>query len=161
MRIVKGQMERKNLEQRIAEFLKEQALCVISTCFREIPRASTVEYFPAGTTLYVLTEGGKKIENIKQTRRVSVAVHAPFSGWQSVKGIQITGTAEIGVQGDTVFEEGKKAYMVRKGLKKAVLPDFMKVIKVTPQKIEYLDASLPGEGYSASQILHYEKTGTS
>ena len=156
---MKKQLEQRRLERLIRALLKEQTVCVLATCSRDVPRASTVEYFPSGITLYILTEGGKKIGNIRDNPHVSVAVHAPFSGWPSVKGVQITGLAEIGEPGDTVFEEGRKSYGIRRGLKKAVLPDFMKVIKITPSDIEYLDASLGGKGYSARQILLCAKKG--
>lgn len=143
---MKRELSRQELEHLIVDFLREHSLCVIATCSENIPRASTVEFFPIDTTIYVLTEGGLKTENITRNPHVSVAIHAPFTGWQNVRGLQITGIAEIGMQGSRIFEEGREALNRRRG-KIANLPDFMHVIKVVPRKMEYLDTTL-GNKYS-------------
>ncbi len=136
------ELSRQELEHLIIDFLKEQPLCVIATCSENMPRATTVEFFPVDTTIYILTEGGKKIENIMQNPNVSIAIHAPFTGWQNVKGLQITGIAEIGKKGSSIFEEGLEAFKMRRVSQAATLPDFMSVIKVKPSKMEYLDTTL-------------------
>jgi len=146
------------LERLIMELLRSAPVCVIATCSHDIPRASTVEFFPLGTSLYIVTEGGTKVRNISKNRHVSVAIHASFTGWEGVKGVQITGTAELGKKGSRVFKEGREAYRNRKGLKKAELPDFMEVIKVTPSIIEYIDVSLGDKGFKVRQILRRDDT---
>jgi uncharacterized protein YhbP (UPF0306 family) len=136
------ELSRQELEHKIIDFLKDQTLCMIATCSENIPRASTVEFFPLDTTIYILTEGGKKIENIMKNPNVSIAIHAPFDGWKNVRGIQITGVAEIGKKDSSIFEVGFKAFRIRRGSPAATLPDFMSVIKVKPSKMEYLDTTL-------------------
>ena len=148
---------RKKLELLIEQFLQREPVCVIATCFHDIPRASTVEFFPFATNLYILTEGGEKIENIKGNPRVSIAVHAPFIGWESVRGLQITGIAEIGKKGSRIFDEGTEAYRKRRGVKTASLPDLMNVIRVLPLRIEYIDTTLDDKGFSVRQVLEYGK----
>jgi uncharacterized protein YhbP (UPF0306 family) len=145
----------KELERLISEFLKAQGMCVLATSSYDVPRASAVEFFPAGTILYILTEGGRKVENILANPAVSVAVHTQFTGWDSIKGVQITGTAEIGRAGSKVFDEGAEAYKKRRGLKGVSIPEFMNVLKVTPKKIEYLDATLKARGLGVRHILEY------
>jgi len=151
-----GNMERElgkqELEHLIVDLLKEQSLCVIATCSDNIPRASTVEYFPMATTIYILTEGGVKIENIVDNPNVSIAVHAPFAGWQTVRGVQITGIAEIGRRGSSVYEEGLDAFNRRRG-HIGTVPDIISIIKVKPGKIEYLDASLGNKGFKVRHTL--------
>jgi len=77
---------------------------------------------------------------------------APFAGWQTVRGIQITGIAEIGRQGSIVYEEGLDAFNKRKGTIGTV-PDIMSVIKVKPSKIEYIDTALGNKGFKVRHIL--------
>jgi general stress protein 26 len=149
------EFNRKKLENMIRDFLKTQATCVIATCSDSIPRASTVEFFPAGLTIYIMTEGGRKVENIKKNPRVSIALSAPFTGWESLKGLQISGTAEIGRKGSEIFKEGIKAYEKRKGLKKISMPDFMNVLKIIPSEIDYIDAELEKKGYQIRQTLSF------
>jgi predicted pyridoxine 5'-phosphate oxidase superfamily flavin-nucleotide-binding protein len=150
---VKKTLGREELEHLTEEFLKEESMCVIATCAHDIPRASSVEFFPLGTTLYILTEGGKKVENIGHNPMVSVAVHAPFTGWGRVRGLQMTGEAEIGRKGSRIFDEGSEAFRKRRGVKTATLPDFMNVIRVRPDKIEYIDSTLEDKGFSMRQVL--------
>jgi hypothetical protein len=146
------ELSKQELEHLILLLLKEQSLCVIATCSENIPRASTVEYFPIATTIYILTEGGEKIENIIHNPNVSMAIHAPFAGWQTVRGMQIAGIAEIGRQGSRVYEEGLDAFRTRRG-RISILPDTMSVIKVKPGKIEYVDTSLGNKGFKVRHTL--------
>ena len=146
------ELSKQELEHLIVDLLKEQSLCVIATCSDNIPRASTVEYFPMATTIYILTEGGVKIENIVDNPNVSIAVHAPFAGWQTVRGVQITGIAEIGRRGSSVYEEGLDAFNRRRG-HIGTVPDIISIIKVKPGKIEYLDASLGNKGFKVRHTL--------
>lgn len=103
----------------------------VATGNNNMPRASAVEFFPIGTTIYILTEGGRKIENIAMNKNVSAAIHTQFTGWDSIKGVQITGTAEIGKSGSRIFEEGEEAYKKRRRLKSVYIPSCMSIIKVT------------------------------
>jgi len=127
----------------------------VATGNNNMPRASAVEFFPIGTTIYILTEGGRKIENIAMNKNVSAAIHTQFTGWDSIKGVQITGTAEIGKSGSRIFEEGEEAYKKRRRLKSVYIPSCMSIIKVTPQKIEYLDTTLKASRLGIRHVLTY------
>jgi hypothetical protein len=146
------ELNREELQRLIVDLLIEQTLCVIATCSENLPRASTVEYFPIATTIYILTEGGVKIENIHHNPNVSVAIHAPFAGWQTVRGLQMTGIAEIGRRGSSVYEEGLDAFNKRRGHISNV-PDIMNIIKVKPSKIEYLDTAIANKGFKVRHTL--------
>ena len=148
-------LSHKELESLIIDFMRTQGMCVLATCHDGLPRASAVEFFPAGTTIYILTEGGLKLGNIAANKNVSVAIHTQFTGWDTIKGLQITGTAEVGASGSTVFNEGVEAYKKRRGLKSVSVPEFMSIIKVTPKKIEYLDTTLKAKGLDTRYILEY------
>ena len=153
--VMNHELSREHVEKLIIRLLETCPLCVVATCSYNIPRASTVEFFPIGTTLYILTEGGRKIENIKRNPHVSVAIHAEFTGWSDVKGVQITGTAEIGEKGSSIFKEGIQAYERRRDTQSTALslPAQMNVIKVKPVKLEYLDATLVVKGYKVRYTL--------
>ncbi len=150
---INNKLPRATLENLIKEFMLQECMCVLATCSDDSPRASPVEFFPLGTTIYVLTEGGEKIDNITKNPRVSIAVHAPFTGWQNLRGLQIAGNAEVGIKGTRIFEDGTEAYRKRRGLESAHLPDFMKVIRIVPQKMEYIDTRLADEGFGIRQEL--------
>ena len=150
------ELSRHEVEKLIIRFLETCSLCVIATCSDSIPRASTVEFFPIGTTLYILTEGGQKIKNIKKNPHVSIAIRGEFTGWSTVKGLQITGSAEIGRRGSEIFKEGLLAYKIRRRSENSGLPSFMNVIKVKPAKMEYLDTTLSGKGYKVKHLIEFK-----
>jgi hypothetical protein len=145
-----GKSMKQELEHH-SRFDKRQSLCVILPV-QTTPRASTVEYFPKATTIYILTEGGVKIENIIRNPNVSIAIHAPFDGWQTVRGIQITGLAEIGRRGSGIYEEGLDVFNKCRG-QIGTVPDIMSVIKVKPSKIEYIDTALGNKGFKVRHTL--------
>lgn len=74
------ELKLEHVEHLIIRLLETCPLRVVATCSDNIPRASTVEFFPVGTTLYIPAEGGKKIENSERNPHVSVAIHADFTG---------------------------------------------------------------------------------
>lgn len=147
----------KELEGLVSGFLRTQGMCVLATCSNGTPRASAVEFFPAGTILYILTEGGQKVANLFANPTVSVAVHTQFIGWDRIKGVQITGMAEVAKAGSRVFDEGAEAYRKRRGFKGVSIPDFMCIIKIVPEKIEYLDTTLKARGLGVRHLLEYTK----
>lgn len=153
---VTRKMPKKALEARIASFLATQNMCVLATCARDVPRATPLEVHSDGTTLYMMVEAGRKIENIRENPNVSMGIYAPFRGWLSVKGAQITGIAKI-----LTIESGEefiraaavypwKRYAREVGLRK--LPANARFIKVEAAVIEFIDISLKAEGYAASQV---------
>jgi general stress protein 26 len=145
---------REELGRLIVDFMESQGMCVMATCSGGVPRASAVEFFPESTTIYVLTEGGRKVENVEKNPQVSVAIHTQFTGWDTTKGVQITGRAEIGGKGSAIFAEGERAYERRKK-QSITLPDFMHVIRIKPEKIEYLDTTLRAKGFDVKHVLDY------
>lgn len=149
------ELSREAIEKLITEFMNMQGTCVLATCSDNNPRASTVEFFPLGTTIYILTEGGWKLDNIKKNPNVAIAISAPFAGWEHLKGLQVTGIAEIGGKSSQIFQEATEAYRTRRRQENAHLPDFMKVIKIIPTKMEYIDTSLPAKGFRMKQVIVY------
>ncbi|MGE5893643.1 MAG: pyridoxamine 5'-phosphate oxidase family protein [bacterium] len=147
------EFSQQELEHVIAEFMENHATCVLATCLDDVPRASTVEFFPDGLTIYILTEGGKKIENIRKNPHVALAVSGPYTGWESVRGLQITGNAEIGSKGSDIFHKGQEAYRRRRKQEHAVVPGSMQVIRIVPDTIEYLDTSLGQRGLPIRHVL--------
>ena len=153
---VTRRMPKKLLEARIAAFLASQKMCVLATCARGVPRATPLEYHSDGTTLYMMVEAGRKVENIRENPNVSVGIHGPYKGWLSVKGVQITGIAKILTVGNREeFVRAAAVYPWKKytrelGLTK--LPASARFLKIEAAVIEFIDMSLKTEGYAAGQV---------
>lgn len=92
---------------RIKQFIENKNVCVIATCFKDKPRASTVNYVAKGFTLYVVTSGkSTKVKNIQTNPNVSVAIDD--QGRQERACIQAEGVAEI--LSGTETEQARKFY---------------------------------------------------
>ena len=151
-------MPPKELEKRIIQFLKEQNMCVLATCSNDVPRATPIEYHPKGTTMYFVGELGTKLRNIKNNPNVSIGIFLPYIGWDSAEGAQITGKAKIIPKKNVIeFQEGLAAYQWEKTARELginTFPETVELIKVEPEKIEFIDMSLKKMGYSPRQILN-------
>ena len=88
-------LSKDELKKEIIRFLSENKICTIATCTNNIPRSTPVRYRSKDMTIYVYTEGGVKIKNIMENPNVSVSLYGDYSGFESVKGLQLWGRAEI------------------------------------------------------------------
>ena len=149
-------MPNKELENHIVDFLKTQNVCVLATCSHNIPRATPMEYYSKGTTLYLAPQRGQKMENIQNNPYVSVGIFAPYTGWLSVKGVQITGEAiPITKEDEKEFKDGLEVYQWHKSAKEIglnELPETFELLKIEAHAIEMLDISLKSKGYAPRQL---------
>jgi len=142
----------------IEAFLQENNTCALATGTGCFIRCTPIEYTYHEKALWMFTEGGEKFIALENNKNVCIAIYHPYQGIGSLKGMQITGIAELV---EPFSEEYINAAEFRKipldALKK--LPDVMNLIKVTPVKIEFLNSEFKKEGYSSRQsiILTNEK----
>jgi hypothetical protein len=156
------------LKERVLKFLKEQTMCVISTCKDNTPRATALEYFSEGTTLYLAPDPGTKLVNLAANPKISVAIfnmiHPDWTAedWKRTKGVQITGVAKLLSPGDPEYAHAVKVYnwepfFKALGQTLADGPKPQKMIKVEARRIEYREGALMLEGYSSAQVWEISK----
>ena len=116
---------RDELVEHIKTFLEENAICTLATCADNIPRATVLRYRSSDLKIYALTEGGGKIYNIKENPLVSVTVCGEYTGFLSVKGLQVWGRAIIVKPSDPSYPEGCEimGLVAREDLKEAGLDE--------------------------------------
>ena len=69
---------------------------VLATSYRDMPRATALEFFNEGLTLYILGGPGAKIANIKRNPRVSAFIYEqPLDHSKTQPSLQIFGVAEL------------------------------------------------------------------
>lgn len=144
LKIEKKKLTRDELKKKIVEFLAGNKICTLATCLNNIPRSTPLRYRSKDLTIYILTEGGMKVKNIRENPAVSVSLYGDYSGFQSVKGLQIWGKAEIidPEEGDK-YRKARKLINVeeREDLKKLGIKDVrpdMKIIKIETERARYL-----------------------
>jgi len=148
-------MPRGELEQHIIEFIKSHNMCVMATSKGDVPRATAIEYFPVGTTIYMVGDPGTKIEHMKANPQVSISIHAPYTGFFSVKAIVITGKPTLISDGDPEFPEAWRICQWEKVTKELGLTEFPKgvlIIKIEAKTIKLLENVLKLRGYASSQV---------
>jgi len=151
------------LKERICNFLKEQTMCTLSTCKGDVPRATPLEYFSEGTTLYIAPDPGTKIVNIAANPRISVGIFNdvnpdwPGGAWKRIKGVQITGEATLLTPDDPEYAHAMKVYnwepfLKARGRTRDDVPKLDRMIKVEAKKIEYSESALMLKGYARKQV---------
>jgi len=69
---------------------------VLATSYKDVPRATPLEFFNEGLTLYIFGEPGGKIGNIRRNQKVSAAIYEqPMMHSKTQRSLQIFGTAEL------------------------------------------------------------------
>lgn len=139
-------LTRDRLKEEIKKFLRNHRICTLATCSGGMPRSTPVRYRSSGFTIYIFTEGGGKVQNIRDNPDVSVSLYGNYSGFESVKGLQLWGKAEIITPDDTRRYAAAKNIIrmeTRADLKKLDLKGLkpMDVIKIRVNRARYLDFS--------------------
>ena len=159
-----AKLPRDKLKERIATLFKEQTMCTIATASSDgQPRATPLECFADGMTLYIFADPGKKIANLKVNPKVSISVcnqiNPRWKGddWKEIKAAQITGVATILQSDDPESIRARKEVIRWQEFVSALGRDTSEppnglVIRVVPSKIEYSESELMLKGYSAKQI---------
>jgi nitroimidazol reductase NimA-like FMN-containing flavoprotein (pyridoxamine 5'-phosphate oxidase superfamily) len=110
--IQKQTKSREQLEQEILAFLDEASskpgtstkpgcplshglACVLATVHENIPRATPVDFFSDGLTIWIAGEPGLKIRNIRSNPRVAVGIYHPMDHSRLNRSLQIQGTATL------------------------------------------------------------------
>jgi len=76
--------------------IRHRNALVLATCANNRPRATVLEFFNEGMTIYIFGEPGGKIANIKRNELVSAIVYEqPLDHAAFQKSLQLFGTAEI------------------------------------------------------------------
>lgn len=146
-------LNHEKLKIAIDEFLSSHNTCTLATCHLDSVRSTPIEYSYYNGFLYLLTEGGEKFANILLNKNVSVSIYEDYNGMNNIKGMQITGHAVI-IKDDEEFD----GVLEFKGLNIEFIRSMsikMNIVKIIPDKIEYLNSQFKTNGYNAKQIYNY------
>ena len=83
----------KSVLKEVKDFIESKNVCVMATCSKKRPRASTVNYVAKDFTLYVVTSSkSTKVKNIRENPNVGIAID---DQGKSRVCLQAYGTAKI------------------------------------------------------------------
>ncbi len=143
------------LRRRIEQFLTEQRVAVLATSVGDEPRATPVEYRADGLRLIIQTEGGRKLMQIRENPRVSVAIYDPASGEGGVyRSVQLTGLARVLAPGSAEARAAATLYPTRDRIEPGIHADDHRaighdrwVIEVEIVEATLIDTTLRQAGY--------------
>lgn len=142
MEKVNTKMSNEQLHTAIRYFLMEHNQGSLATTINDMPRSSPVMFFLGkDLDVYILSAGGEKFKAISENPNVCLLVNSEYLDYRRIKGVQIFGTASAGEMGSDVFKEAE-GFAADKS---AVNKEGIKVIKVTPREIVYLDSTKNGD----------------
>ena len=132
------------LRARLVKFLRNNAIGTLATCYDEVPRATPVRYKSNDVDIYILTEGGGKIFNIRRNPSVSFSIHGRYAGFTTCRCVQLWGRALIIEQSDAEYGEAHDimGLGVRPDLSSVDLESVqasMCIIKIVPQRARILN----------------------
>lgn len=161
---VRGEMPRAQLQARIVEFLASQSVCVLATWGKDAPRATPIEYFSDGMSIYLSLDPGVKLDNVHLNPRVSLGVCNSLKpdwmsakDWTSVRSAQITGIVKFLAPGTPERAKALKVYKYwifaeACGVDPELLIKDRVMVRIDPEKIEYLEFNLKRSGFGSKQV---------
>lgn len=105
--------------------MKHRNALVLATSYEDVPRATALEFFHEGLTLYILGVPGGKIANIKRNKRVSAFVYEqPMDHSVLQKSLQVFGEADLITRRDRnrLFRRKLKQYNMDQVMTKLLEP---------------------------------------
>ncbi len=143
-------MPKEELLRAIEEYVMANDTCALATGSGDQIRNTPIEYKYRDGAFWMLSEGGEKFLGLEKNKNVCIAVFDKYAGFAKLKGLQVQGTAEIV---EPFSEEYLKAAECRKipveMLKK--LPEPMNLIKVVPERMDFVNSDLKKDGYGIRQ----------
>ena len=145
-------MPDEKLKAAIEEYISKNNTCALATGSGSQIRNTPIEYSYHDGAFWMFSEGGEKFIGLEKNRQVCLAIFDGYAGFGKLKGMQVQGEADII---EPFSEEYTAAAAWKKipieALKK--LPQTMYLIKVVPERIDFLNSDFKKDGYGSRQEL--------
>ena len=88
-------MDRDTLLKEIEQYIKSNNTCALATGSGEFVRVTPIEYTYHDGAFWMFSEGGEKFKALEKNKNVCLAIYDKYEGFGKLKGMQVTGTAEV------------------------------------------------------------------
>jgi nitroimidazol reductase NimA-like FMN-containing flavoprotein (pyridoxamine 5'-phosphate oxidase superfamily) len=150
---------KEELIKEIDEFIFQHNTCALATGSGEFNRCTPIEYTYLKGIFYFITEGGLKFRGILLNPSVSISIFNEYKDMQNLKGLQISGKAEIIENYSDEYNE----FMEVKGIeinRLKSMPISLNLIRVKVDKFEFLNSDFAKKGLDVKQILRNNNKGS-
>ena len=134
-------------ERELKKFVTANHVLHLSTSKGDVPRSTPLEFRFHDMTFFILSEGGAKFENLRQNKKVSFSIAAPYNSednYISYKGVQAFGTAKVYSRKEQPrqFEEAFRKMKILPVMKKMGMKELPKefnyrIIEIAPDRLKY------------------------
>lgn len=145
-------MPDEKLKAAIEEYICKNNTCALATGSGSQIRNTPIEYSYHDGAFWMFSEGGEKFIGLEKNKQVCLAIFDGYAGFGKLKGMQVQGEANI-------IEPFSEEYIAAAAYKKIPiealkkLPQTMYLIKVVPERIDFLNSDLKKDGYGSRQEL--------
>lgn len=145
----RNEMPPSELKKLVNTFLKENDNGALATCGNDKhqPRCSPVMYTTADVDdevdIFILSAGGTKFGEIEENSQVCLLVNTDYTDYKRIKGVQVFGTATTSYSNPRLIDEAYSRSNAKEIFQKA--DEDLKVIKIIPDEIIYLDSLETGD----------------
>ena len=145
-------MPGEKLKGAIEEYICKNNICALATGSGSQIRNTPIEYSYHDGAFWMFSEGGEKFIGLEKNKQVCLAIFDGYAGFGKLKGMQVQGEADI-------IEPFSEEYIAAAAFKKIPiealkkLPQTMYLIKVVPERIDFLNSDFKKDGYGSRQKL--------
>lgn len=147
-------MERTELLRISEEYIQANNTCAFATGSGNFVRCTPIEYLYHEGAFWMFSEGGQKFAALENNHNVCLAIYDKYDGFEKLKGMQVTGTAEI-------IEPFSEEYIKIAEYKKIPvdamrkLPHQMNLIRIVPIRIDFLNSEFNKKGCASRQFIEF------
>jgi general stress protein 26 len=147
-------LEREVLFAAAEEYIKANDTCALATGAGDFVRCTPIEYTYHDDAFWMFSEGGEKFIALEWNKNICLAIYDKYEGFGKLKGMQISGIAEV-------IEPFSKEYISAAEYKKLPidtlkkLPEPINLIKVIPNRIDYLNSDFMKDGFAYRQAIEF------
>lgn len=147
-------MERSELLRIIEDYIQANNTCALAVGSGSFVRCTPIEYSYCDGAFWMFSEGGQKFVALENNHNVCLAIYDKFDGFGKLKGMQITGIAEmIAPFSKAYIELAEYKKIPLEALKKLQHP--MNLIRILPVRIDFLNSKFKKYGYASRQFIEF------
>ena len=147
-------MPREQLMQAMEAYIRANNTCALATGAGTFIRCTPIEYSYHDGAFWMFSEGGKKFLGLARNPNVCLAIYDKYNGFGTLHGMQVTGKAEL----IEPFSEAYKAHAAHQKISLEALrqlPHPMHLIRVQPERIDYLCSDFKKQGFDSRQAVEF------
>lgn len=149
-------MPQDKLLSAVEEYINANNTCALATAAGSFVRCTPIEYTYHDKAFWMFSEGGLKFAALEENKSVCLAIFDKFGSFAGLKGMQVTGAAEIVEPFSKEYNTAAEYRKISLDMLKK-LPQPMNLIKVTPSEIEFINSEFKKQGYDTRQKLVFSE----